>query len=140
MASKGFIAGLAGIALAAGLAYKGVEYKSTHDGPLKIIENNDVSEALSDKKAAVYAGAVWCHPCKQFLPIVKKKAWFSGADWYYLDIDKNTDAAKRLGIVDKDGKYSVPEIVFLKKGTPVAELNGTATEKELENKIKEAYR
>ncbi len=155
MVSKWFIASLAGILMAAGLAYKAVEYKSTHDGPLKIVRyepqedhQEDVSELASGKgRKAVYFSAVWCMPCKQFLPIVKKEAWFSGIDWYYADVtqDHNEDIARKLGVFTGGNPpaYQLPHIIFLRKGEKVGELIGFPDrnpKETLEKAITDAYK
>lgn len=150
MASKGFIAALASIALAAGLAYKTVEYRATHDGPLKIVRYepqkahaSDVYDMLSGKKAALYFSAVWCHPCKQFLPTVKENAKSSDIDWHYVDVTQrhNQDIARMFEVfTGNPPAYQLPHIVFLEKGKKIGESKGTMTKEELENKIKEIYK
>lgn len=141
MVSKGFKVGLAGILAAAGITYKAADYHVKHDGPLEIVQKNDGSDA-STGDSVLYFSAVWCAPCRYFLPDVKEVAgngWrqkhgirdLIGTEWFYIDIDKNSAFAERYGI------EKVPTIVMLKDGSEAARIVGTVPKEELEKKIKE---
>lgn len=44
--------------------------------------------------------ATWCGPCKQISPIFEKLAeQFQGAEFYKVDVDEQSDIARRLASV-----------------------------------------
>jgi thioredoxin 1 len=100
---------------------------------VKIIQNNDMSEALTKKYAVIDFSAVWCGPCKMTAPILEKLSdEMSEVAFYNLDVDVNDELAMQFGI------QSIPTMVVLKEGKPVAQTVGFRPEPALRSWIEQA--
>ena len=63
--------------------------------------------------------ATWCQPCKQLSPIMRDLVnETEGIGYQIIDVDKNPDAASKLGI------RSLPTVIFEKNGTEVQRVIG----------------
>ena len=71
--------------------------------------------------------AEWCGPCKQLSPVLEKLANASGGAWVLakIDVDANPQIAQAFGV------QSIPTVVALAAGQPVAAFNGARPEAEI---------
>lgn len=71
--------------------------------------------------------AEWCGPCKQLSPVLEKLANASGGSWVLakIDVDANPQIAQAFGV------QSIPTVVALAAGQPVAAFNGARPEAEI---------
>lgn len=79
---------------------------------VKIITNNDMSEAKSSKLAVIDFSATWCGPCQMLAPVMEElsEELAGKVDIYSVDVDKNSELAEKFNIM------SVPAIIVLKDG------------------------
>ena len=81
----------------------------------ELVEINTLDELLdvisANSTVVVEAGAVWCGPCRSFLPRFKKFAE-SNPDIVCVKIDVDTDP----GFVQHFGIQSVPQVWLFKNG------------------------
>lgn len=82
---------------------------------VKIITNNDMSEAKSSKLAVIDFSATWCGPCQMLAPVMEElsEELAGKVDIYSVDVDKNSELAEEFSIM------SVPAIIVLKDGEKV---------------------
>ena len=75
--------------------------------------------------------AEWCGPCKQLSPVLEKLANASGGTWVLakIDVDSNPQIAQAFGV------QSIPTVVALAAGQPVAAFNGVRSEAEISDWI-----
>ena len=82
---------------------------------VKIITNNDMSEAKSSKLAVIDFSATWCGPCQMLAPVMEElsEELAGKVDIYSVDVDKNSELTEEFSIM------SVPAIIVLKDGEKV---------------------
>ena len=63
---------------------------------VKIITNNDMSEAKSSKLAVIDFSATWCGPCQMLAPVMEElsEELAGKVDIYSVDVDKNSELAE----------------------------------------------
>ncbi|GAB2652093.1 tetratricopeptide repeat protein [Prescottella soli] len=71
--------------------------------------------------------ATWCEPCKQLSPVLEKLAHEGGGDWVLakIDVDANPGIAQAFGV------QSVPTVVAIAGGRPLADFAGVQPEPQL---------
>ncbi|WP_305095173.1 tetratricopeptide repeat protein [Prescottella sp. R16] len=71
--------------------------------------------------------ATWCEPCKQLSPVLEKLAHEGGGNWVLakIDVDANPGIAQAFGV------QSVPTVVALAGGQPLADFAGAQPEAQL---------
>ncbi|MBP3216847.1 MAG: thioredoxin [Lachnospiraceae bacterium] len=91
---------------------------------IKVVTNNDLSEAKNAAAAVIDFNATWCGPCKMLGPVLEKISdeMAGQAVFYGVDVDENSDLAEEFSVM------SIPTIVILKNGEVVAQRLGFAPE------------
>ncbi|WP_072687895.1 tetratricopeptide repeat protein [Rhodococcus marinonascens] len=71
--------------------------------------------------------ATWCEPCKQLSPLLEKLALEAGGTWVLakVDVDANPRIAQAFGV------QSVPTVVAIAAGQPLADFQGAQPEPQL---------
>ncbi|MGW0019869.1 tetratricopeptide repeat protein [Rhodococcus sp. NPDC003382] len=71
--------------------------------------------------------ATWCQPCKQLSPVLEKLAHEGGGTWVLakVDVDANPRIAQAFGV------QSVPTVVAIAAGQPLADFQGVQPESAL---------
>ncbi|CDZ88459.1 tetratricopeptide repeat protein [Rhodococcus ruber] len=71
--------------------------------------------------------ATWCGPCKQLSPVLEKLAHEGGGNWVLakVDVDANPRIAQAFGV------QSVPTVVAIAAGQPLADFQGVQPEPQL---------
>lgn len=71
--------------------------------------------------------ATWCGPCKQLSPVLEKLAHEGGGNWVLakIDVDANPQIAQAFGV------QSVPTVVAIAGGQPLADFAGAQPEPQL---------
>ncbi|MDH6680112.1 putative thioredoxin [Rhodococcus sp. LBL1] len=71
--------------------------------------------------------ATWCEPCKQLSPVLEKLAHEGGGNWVLakIDVDANPGIAQAFGV------QSVPTVVAIAGGRPLADFAGVQPEPQL---------
>ncbi|AOW94819.1 co-chaperone YbbN [Rhodococcus sp. WMMA185] len=71
--------------------------------------------------------ATWCEPCKQLSPLLEKLALEAGGTWVLakVDVDANPRIAQAFGV------QSVPTVVAIAAGQPLADFQGVQPEPQL---------
>ncbi|QBJ97983.1 tetratricopeptide repeat protein [Rhodococcus sp. ABRD24] len=71
--------------------------------------------------------ATWCEPCKQLSPVLEKLAHEGGGSWVLakVDVDANPGIAQAFGV------QSVPTVVAIAGGQPLADFTGAQPEPQL---------
>ncbi|MCQ4118663.1 tetratricopeptide repeat protein [Rhodococcus tibetensis] len=71
--------------------------------------------------------ATWCEPCKQLSPLLEKLAIEAGGAWVLakVDVDANPRIAQAFGV------QSVPTVVAIAAGQPLADFQGAQPEPQL---------
>lgn len=71
--------------------------------------------------------ATWCEPCKQLSPVLEKLAHEGGGNWVLakIDVDANPGIAQAFGV------QSVPTVVAVAGGQPLADFTGAQPEPQL---------
>ena len=71
--------------------------------------------------------ATWCEPCKQLSPLLEKLAHEAGGTWVLakVDVDANPRIAQAFGV------QSVPTVVAIAAGQPLADFQGVQPEPQL---------
>lgn len=71
--------------------------------------------------------ATWCGPCKQLSPVLEKLAHEGGGNWVLakIDVDANPGIAQAFGV------QSVPTVVAIAGGQPLADFAGAQPEPQL---------
>ncbi|MEV0948562.1 tetratricopeptide repeat protein [Rhodococcus sp. NPDC049939] len=71
--------------------------------------------------------ATWCEPCKQLSPLLEKLAREAGGTWVLakVDVDANPRIAQAFGV------QSVPTVVAIAAGQPLADFQGVQPEPQL---------
>ncbi len=93
----------------------------------------DFNEIIkSSKPTLVDFYAIWCSPCKMMSPIIEqtKKDLGSDATILKIDIDKNSDVARKYGI------RSIPTLVLFKEGEIVWRQSGVPTKSLIVESVK----
>jgi len=94
---------------------------------------SDFNEIIkSSKPTLVDFYAIWCSPCKMMSPIIEqtKKDLGSDATILKIDIDKNSDVARKYGI------RSIPTLVLFKEGEVVWRQSGVPTKSLIVESVK----
>lgn len=78
---------------------------------VKIVENNDLTEAKGEEIAVVDFSATWCGPCQMLAPIIDELSdEMDDVAFYNVDTDANMSLAIEFGV------QSIPNVVILKNG------------------------
>lgn len=106
------------------------------DAPDGLVPVIDVTEATfeaevlqrsSQVPVIVDLWATWCQPCKQLSPVLEKLAREDGGAWILakVDVDANPRIAQAFGV------QSVPTVVAIAAGQPLADFQGVQPESAL---------
>src|SRR3989304_2113772 len=101
---------------------------------IEITQENFEKEVLqSELPVLIDFWAEWCAPCRGIAPIVKEIAEeFNGSlKVGKVDVDSNPEIAAQHRI------FSIPTLVFFKKGKVVKEVVGAVPKEHLVSKVKE---
>lgn len=86
---------------------------------IKVVTNNDLSEAKKAPVAVVDFNATWCGPCKMLGPVLEKISdEMTNVAFFGVDVDENSDLAQEFGVM------SIPTLIILKNGEQVAQQVG----------------
>jgi thioredoxin 1 len=88
------------------------------------IPSEDFNKFIAGKSCLLKFSAVWCAPCKAASKILDKVQKDTGVAIYEIDIDNHSDLTAKYGI------GSVPTVICIREGEPVAALVGSRSEKE----------
>ncbi|MFZ2176521.1 MAG: tetratricopeptide repeat protein [Rhodococcus sp. (in: high G+C Gram-positive bacteria)] len=105
----------------------------TASGPAAVVE---VTEATFEAEVLIRSQqvpvivdlwATWCEPCKQLSPLLEKLAVEAGGTWVLakVDVDANPRIAQAFGV------QSVPTVVAIAAGQPLADFQGAQPEPQL---------
>lgn len=77
--------------------------------------------------------ATWCGPCKQLSPLLESMAQAAGGQWVLakVDVDANPGIAQAFGV------QSVPMVVAIAAGQPVAAFNGVQPQAQIQGWLDE---
>ncbi|MGC4932453.1 tetratricopeptide repeat protein [Gordonia sp. DT30] len=87
----------------------------------------DVLERSTRQLVVVDLWATWCEPCKQLSPVLERMAASAGGQWVLakVDVDANPRIAQAFRV------QSIPMVVAIAAGQPVAAFNGVRSEQEI---------
>ncbi|PTR26436.1 putative thioredoxin [Rhodococcus sp. OK519] len=87
----------------------------------------EVLERSNEVLVIVDLWATWCEPCKQLSPLLEKLAHEGGGNWVLakIDVDANPGIAQAFGV------QSVPTVVAIAAGRPLADFAGAQPEPQL---------
>ncbi|MFA5141866.1 MAG: thioredoxin [Candidatus Woesearchaeota archaeon] len=101
----------------------------------EVSEKSFTTDVLKQPLAVVDFWASWCHPCMQFKPIFEKVATeFKDVAFCKANIEEYRDLALEYGI------FSIPTVLFFKKGIEVGRYTGSMTESAFKQKITEVLK
>jgi len=88
---------------------------------------SEVLERSMQVLVVVDLWATWCGPCKQLSPVLEKLAHEGGGNWVLakIDVDANPGIAQAFGV------QSVPTVVAIAGGRPLADFAGAQPEPQL---------
>ena len=69
--------------------------------------------------------ATWCGPCKMFGPVVEEVSKESDINFVKIDVDKDSDIARRYGVM------TIPTIILFRNGEEVKRNIGYMSKEEL---------
>ncbi|WP_346670236.1 thioredoxin [uncultured Subdoligranulum sp.] len=80
------------------------------------VHKNDLTQAQAADVAVLDFNATWCNPCRMLAPVLEaaSEELEGKALFYGIDVDENPALAQQFGI------SSIPALVVLKNGQPVA--------------------
>ena len=80
------------------------------------VHHNDLVQAQAADVAVLDFNATWCNPCRMLAPVLESASQdLEGKALFYgIDVDENPALAAQFGI------QSIPALIVLKKGQPVA--------------------
>jgi thioredoxin 1 len=94
------------------------------------ITDKNFENVIANNSVVMKLGAVWCGPCRQVDPIIKKiEAENNNFVVGSVDVDVNSVISTRYGV------RNIPTILFFKEGQLVDKLVGGATETAIREKI-----
>lgn len=94
------------------------------------ITDKNFENIIANNTVVMKLGAVWCGPCRQIDPIIKKmETEDNGYIVGSVDIDENSVIPLRYGV------RNIPTILIFKEGQVVGKVIGNVTENELREKI-----
>ena len=94
------------------------------------ITDKNFENIITNNTVVMKLGAVWCGPCRQIDPIIKKmETEDNGYIVGSVDIDENSVIPLRYGV------RNIPTILIFKEGQVVGKVIGNVTENELREKI-----
>ena len=89
----------------------------------------DFNNLIKDKTVVDFY-ATWCGPCKMFGPIFEEVSNENGINFVKLDVDKNSDIARRYGVM------TIPTIILFENREEVRRHIGFMNKEELIEFIK----
>ena len=100
---------------------------------LKEIVNDNLDEVIASGTALIDFNATWCGPCKMMAPVLEQlsEEYAGKIDFYGCDVDENQYLARQFGVM------SIPMLVLVKDGEPVAQNIGFAPKQIVDAWIKE---
>ena len=85
---------------------------------------------LIKSRAVVDFYATWCGPCKMFGPIFEEVGTDSDINFIKVDVDKDSDIARRYGVM------TIPTVILFEKGEEVKRNIGFMTKDDLNDFVK----
>lgn len=99
------------------------------------ITDKNFENIIANNTVVMKLGAVWCGPCRQIDPIIKKmETEDNGYIVGSVDIDENSVIPLRYGV------RNIPTILIFKEGQVVGKVIGNVTETQLREKITDALK
>ncbi len=93
---------------------------------IKILNDDNFDEFISEGKAVVDFYADWCGPCKIMAPHFESASRkIKGVKFAKVDVDSNSELAGRFQI------RSIPTTIFFKNGELVSKQSGAMSEKDI---------
>lgn len=95
------------------------------------VHSNDMQQALAAPAALVDFNATWCNPCRMLAPVLQQLSDEMDGKllFYSVDVDENPALAAQYGI------QSIPALLLLKNGQPVAQQVGFVPKPHLQSWI-----
>lgn len=80
---------------------------------VNVINSDKWAEVEALDAAVVDFNATWCGPCKMMAPVLEELSgeYDGRVGFYAIDVDENPALAEKFSVM------SIPNLVFLKKGT-----------------------
>lgn len=100
---------------------------------MKVLNENDIKDVISNKSGIVYFGAPWCKDCKFAKPILEElEKKYQNIDFYEINVDDIPNARDEYTI------RHIPTILFLKNGKEICKRVVEPRSKgDIENSIKQ---
>lgn len=85
---------------------------------MSLIHYENDFDSLISNKAVVDFYATWCGPCKMFGPIFEELSSDYDFNFIKVDVDKNSDIARKYGVM------SIPTIILFENGVEKKKIIG----------------
>ena len=103
---------------------------------MRVINENEFNELVSDGLVLVDFFANWCMPCKMLSPVLEEASELFGdkVSIYKVDVDKDNELAARFNVM------SIPNLILFKDGKAVNQHVGFASKQDIVDFIKTALK